>query len=102
MHLGMLSKLEQTTIAGKLYYLFEPRTEAHNSLRPAANRTGGRLTGQFGTGTGWNRNRTEPEPSEPDFGVYIGTKKLNFGLEDTNKYFEDSYGCSFFRGIRWC
>ena len=50
----------------------------------------------------WNWNWTEPEPSEPDFGVYIGTKKLNFGLEDTNKYFEDSYGCSFSRGIRWC
>ena len=43
----------------------------------------------------------EPEPSGLDFGVYIGTKKLNFGLEDTNKYFEDSYGCSFLQGIRW-
>ena len=50
----------------------------------------------------WNWKWTELELSEPDFGVHIGTKKLNFGLEDTNKYFEDSYGCSFSRGIRWC
>ena len=33
----------------------------------------------------WNRNQTELEPSEPDFGV-----------------FEDSYVCIFSRGIRWC
>ena len=50
----------------------------------------------------WNRNQKELEPSGPDFGVYIGTTKLNFVLEDTNKYFEDSYGCSFSPGIRWC
>ena len=31
------------------------------------------------------------EPSEPDFGVYIGTKKIDFGLEDTKKYVETSY-----------
>ena len=43
----------------------------------------------------WNWNRTEPEPSEPDFRVYIETQQINVGLEDTNKYFEDSYGCIF-------
>ena len=42
------------------------------------------------------------EPSEPGFGVYIGTKKLDFGLEDLKKYFETSYGGSFSRGFRWC
>ena len=41
----------------------------------------------------------EPEPSGPDFGVYIGTKQLNFGLEYTKKH---SDGGSFLRGIRWC
>ena len=44
----------------------------------------------------------EPEPSGPDFGVYIGTKKLNLGLEYTKKNLETSYGGSFLRGIRWC
>ena len=42
----------------------------------------------------------ELEPSGPDFGVSIGTKKLNLGLEYTKKYFETSYGVSFLRGIR--
>ena len=50
----------------------------------------------------WNQNWTEREPSEPDFGVYIGTNKLEFGLEDINKYFESSYGGRFAQGIRWC
>ena len=42
------------------------------------------------------------EPSELDFGVYIGIEKLKLALEDTNNYFETSYGNSFSREIRWC
>ena len=76
----------------------------------AANRTGGRLTGRFGTepggtpcpnGTRWNRNQMEPEPAEPDFDPYIGARKLNF--RTVWSFWDENPAMSIFsmRGIRW-
>ena len=48
-------------------------------------------------GTRTRRNWTEPEPSELDLGEDTGTKKLDSGLEETNKHFEDSFMDVVFR-----